>query len=52
MCRTAKALEREVKMGMGEDVAVFSVESGLEQTFEWSDWPRKGIYYSSSGLRH
>ena len=41
MCRTEKALEREAKMGMGEDVAVLSAESGLEQAFEWSDWPRK-----------
>jgi hypothetical protein len=38
-----RALEREAKKGMNEDEAVFSVESALEQTYEWSDKyrPRK-----------
>ena len=32
-----KALEKEAKKGMGEDEAMFSVESVLEQSYEWSD---------------
>jgi len=38
-----RALEREAKKGMNEEEAVFSVESALEQTYEWSDKyrPRK-----------
>ena len=45
-----KALEREAKKGMGEDEAVFSVESALEQTYEWSDKyrPRKPRYFNRS----
>ena len=45
-----KALEREAKNGMGEDEAVFSVESALEQTYEWSDKyrPRKPRYFNRS----
>ncbi len=45
-----KALECEAKKGMGEDEAVFSVESGLEQTYEWSDKyrPRKPRYFNRS----
>jgi len=43
-----KALEREAKKGMGEDEAVFSVESALEQSYEWSDKyrPRKPRYFN------
>ena len=45
-----KALECEAKKGMGEDEAVFSVESALEQTYEWSDKyrPRKPRYFNRS----
>ncbi len=41
-----RALEREAKKGMNEEEAVFSVESALEQTYEWSDKyrPRKPRY--------
>jgi len=41
-----RALEREAKKGMGEDEAVFSVESTLDQSYEWSDKyrPRKPRY--------
>jgi len=43
-----KALEKEAKKGMGEDEAVFSVESVLEQSYEWSDKyrPRKPRYFN------
>ncbi len=43
-----RALEREAKKGMNEEEAVFSVESALEQTYEWSDKyrPRKPRYGS------
>ena len=43
-----KALEKEAKKGMGEDEAVFSVESLLEQSYEWSDKyrPRKPRYFN------
>ena len=45
-----KALEREVKKGMGEEEAVYSVQSALEQTYEWSDKyrPRKPRYLKRS----
>ena len=41
-----RALEREAKKGMGQDEATFSVESALDQTYEWSDKyrPRKPRY--------
>lgn len=44
-----KALEREAKKGMNPDEeASFSVESTLEQTYEWSDKyrPRKPRYFN------
>ena len=43
-----KALEKEAKKGMGEDEAMFSVESVLEQSYEWSDKyrPRKPRYFN------
>jgi len=43
-----KALEREAKKGMGNDEATFSVESALDQTYEWSDKyrPRKPRYFN------
>ena len=43
-----KALEREAKKGMSQDEASFSVESALEQTYEWSDKyrPRKPRYFN------
>jgi len=43
-----KALEREAKKGMGQDEAVFSVESALDQNYEWSDKyrPRKPRYFN------
>jgi len=43
-----RALEREAKKGMGQDEAVFSVESALDQTYEWSDKyrPRKPRYFN------
>lgn len=43
-----KALEKEARKGMGEDEAVFSVESALEQSYEWSDKyrPRKPRYFN------
>ncbi|XP_023336077.1 cactin-like isoform X2 [Eurytemora carolleeae] len=43
-----RALEREAKKGMGEDEAVFSVESTLDQSYEWSDKyrPRKPRYFN------
>jgi hypothetical protein len=49
-----RALEREAKKGMNEDEAVFSVESALEQTYEWSDKyrprkPRSVSYLPSVG---
>ncbi len=38
-----RALEKEAKKGMGADEAVFSVESVLNQSYDWSDKyrPRK-----------
>ncbi len=46
-----RALEREAKKGMNEEEAVFSVESALEQTYEWSDKyrPRKPRYGAGGG---
>ncbi len=46
-----RALEREAKKGMNEEEAVFSVESALEQTYEWSDKyrPRKPRYGARGG---
>ena len=44
-----KALEREAKKGMNlDEEASFSVESALEQTYEWSDKyrPRKPRYFN------
>merc|ERR1711997_299719 len=43
-----KALEKEAKKGMGDDEATFSVESVLEQSYEWSDKyrPRKPRYFN------
>jgi len=43
-----KALEREAKKGMGNDEVKFSVESALDQTYEWSDKyrPRKPRYFN------
>merc|ERR1712024_41570 len=40
--------EKEAKKGMNEDEAVFSVESVLEQSYEWSDKyrPRKPRYFN------
>ena len=48
MTAEEKALEKEAKKGMGEDEAVFSVESVLEQSYEWSDKyrPRKPRYFN------
>jgi|ERR1719419_469303 len=43
-----KALEREAKKGMTNEEAVFSVETALESTYEWSDKyrPRKPRYFN------
>jgi len=43
-----RALEKEAKKGMGGDEAVFSVESVLNQTYDWSDKyrPRKPRYFN------
>jgi len=43
-----RALEKEARKGMGEDEATFSVESALEQSYEWSDKyrPRKPRYFN------
>eukprot|EP00092_Neocalanus_flemingeri_P031406 GFUD01034111.1.p1 GENE.GFUD01034111.1~~GFUD01034111.1.p1 ORF type:complete len:739 (-),score=252.87 GFUD01034111.1:127-2343(-) len=43
-----RALEKEARKGMNEDEAVFSVESALEQSYEWSDKyrPRKPRYFN------
>ncbi|QQP56476.1 Uncharacterized protein FKW44_001155 [Caligus rogercresseyi] len=43
-----RALEREAKKGMKDDEACFSVESALEQTYDWSDKyrPRKPRYFN------
>jgi len=43
-----RALEKEAKKGMGADEAVFSVESVLNQSYDWSDKyrPRKPRYFN------
>ena len=43
-----RALEREAKKGMPGEESVFSVESSLEQSYEWSDKyrPRKPRYFN------
>ena len=43
-----RALEKEARKGMGQDEATFSVESALEQSYEWSDKyrPRKPRYFN------
>merc|ERR1719153_1846894 len=43
-----KDLEKEARKGMGQDEAQFSVESMLEQTYDWSDKyrPRKPRYFN------
>jgi len=43
-----RSLEKEARKGMNEDEAVFSVESALEQSYEWSDKyrPRKPRYFN------
>jgi len=43
-----RALEKEAKKGMGQDEAVFSVESALDQNYDWSDKyrPRKPRYFN------
>ncbi|XP_040574553.1 splicing factor Cactin [Lepeophtheirus salmonis] len=48
MSAEERALEREAKKGMKDDEASFSVESALEQTYEWSDKyrPRKPRYFN------
>ena len=45
-----RALEKEAKKGMGQDEAVFSVESALDQNYDWSDKyrPRKPRYISNT----
>ena len=45
-----RALEKEAKKGMGADEAVFSVESVLNQSYDWSDKyrPRKPRYLQLS----
>merc|ERR1719330_738418 len=45
-----KALEKEAKKGMGDDEATFSVESVLEQSYEWSDKYRPLLSLLLQGL--